>query len=241
MLLIAEYKLTDEQINNYKNRGFRVYYGYEKPKAYKGEAVGILLDTMYKSTIDTIEYLLYTKHNLVLKYKDVDYKLQSLDEWHRTYTENKRTMHIKHPLLIEYEGKRQDYLDELAKQKEQKKLEDLMEYYDIVNEPEDLDSFVSIFSRLYNLDVDMSNKIEKIISYKQLKTYLDLGLPYRDEDVSSESLEAQQFMYSNCIDKSETPFSNLGFIEVEDVEPIEIETFGNEIYLEDTIYKEVTD
>lgn len=237
MKLISEYKLDKATIKMYRDKGFEIYYGYENPIIRKGEAVGILLDSMYKSTIELIEYLLFTKHKITVKYKDTSYKLQSLDEWHRTYTENKRTMHFKHKLLIEYEGKRQEYLDKLASNKNKEYQQYMLEQYDMLNKPKDLDAFVDTFSRLYNLNVDMSNDIEKIICYNQLKTYIDLGLPYRDYS-SAESLEAQEFIYSNCIDVSETPFSEAMFQPSKEEPIIIIESYGNEVFMEDIIYKE---
>lgn len=238
MLLISEYKLDNSTIANYKAKGYRVAYGYEQPVIHKGEAVGFLLDTMYKSTIDLIEYLLFTRHKLILKYQDKNYRLETLDEWHRTYTENKRVMHFKHPLYIEYESKRQDYLDRLTKLKNKKRQEDLLNQYDFTDIPKDLDMFVSTFSRLYNLMVDMNSETDKIICYNQIKTYMDLGLPYMSDDVKdAHSLEGQAFMYSNCINADESPFSLDMFQDVDYQDNISVESYGDETYLEDTIYK----
>lgn len=238
MLIVSEYKLTDKELNNYMMKGHRVAYGYEKPKARRGEAVGFLLDTMYKSTIDMIEYLLYTKHKVTLKYDGINYHLSTLDEWHRTYTENKRTMHYKHPLYIEYEAKRQAYFENLERIKNKKRQEDLLEQYDFEKVPEDLDAFVDTFSRLYNIQVDMSSETDKLIWYNQIRTYIELDIPYRSYDIDdATSIEGQQFIYNNCIDIEESPFKKEMFQDVEYQENISVETFGDEVYLEDTIYK----
>ena len=68
MKVISEYKLTQEQIKQYRDKGYEVYYGYENPSIRPGESVGILLDTMYTSTINLIENLLHrkTKSNITL-------------------------------------------------------------------------------------------------------------------------------------------------------------------------------
>lgn len=239
MLLISEYKLDNATIQDYKSKGYRVAYGYEKPVIRKDEAVGFLLDTMYKSTIDLIEYLLFTRHKLIIKYQDKNYRLETLDEWHRTYTENKKTMHFKHPLYIEYESKREAYFDNLAKVKNKERQDYLLENYNFDEVPKDLDAFVSTFSRLYNTPVDMNSETEKIICYNQFRTYIDLGLPYMSDDVSdAQTIEGQAFMYSNCLDADETPFSKDMFQEVKSLEDeIEIISYGDETYLEDTIYK----
>lgn len=240
MLLISEYKLNPEKIKEYNELGYRVTYGYEHPKARKNEGVAILLDTMYKSTIDLIEYLLYTKHKLILKYKDVNYRLQSLDEWKLSYKENGRTFYKKHELLIEYEFKRQDYLDSLAKKKNEIKAKEMVDKYNIDKLPSDLDLYVDTFSRLYNINVDMSSDIDKIICYNQIKNYIDLDISYQSDDVScAYTLEGQQLMYSNCIDIEEQDiFPVSAFKNVEYQEHIDIDTYGDETYLEDTIYKE---
>ena len=239
MLLISEYKLDTETINNYKLKGFRVAYGYENPKINKGEAVGFLLDSMYKSTIDLIEYLLYTKHKIILKYKNNQYKLQSLDEWKLSYREGHRTFYKKHPILIEYEAKRLDYLEQLERTKNKIKQEELLEKYNFQNKPKDLDAFVDTFSRLYNLNVDLNDDVSKIICYNQIQGYMELGLTYMYDDlVTAHTLEGQTFMYSNCIDIYEQDiFKPEAFKQVPYEEPISITTYGNEIYLEDTIYK----
>lgn len=237
MIIISEYRLTDSQIKEYKDKGFRVAYGYENPKINKGEAVGFLLDTMYKSSIDMIEYLLFTKHKLLVKYQGEQYKLQSLDEWKHSYRENKRTISIKHTLLLEYEAKKQEYLDNLQREKNRIKQEELLSKYKYNDRPEDLDIFVSIFSRLYNYDVDLSNDIEKLICYNQLKTYIELDIPYLI-DSTPDSIEAQQLMRSGCIDINEQDIlpSEL-FLDIPYDIPVEVESFGNQTYLEDTIYK----
>lgn len=242
MKLISEYTLDKETIAHYVSKGFEVYYGYEDYKIRKGEAVGFLLDTMYKSTIEQIEYLLYTKHNLTLKYKDKSYKLNSLDEWKYSYREQGQVRYKKHDLLIEYECKRKDYLDKLELIKNREKQEEFLEQYNVEEIPMDLDAFVDTFSRLYKLDVDMSSEKDKIICYNQIKTYMDLDLTYLEDCISNaHTLEGQEFMYSNCVTPDETIFSGFKFKEVSNVDVVDIETYGDEVYLEDTIYKESSD
>lgn len=240
MLIISEYKLDQNTINNYLSKGFRVAYGYEKNVyPHKGETVGYLLDTMYKSSIERIEYYLYTKHSVVLKYKNKNYRVDTLDEWKHSYREQGKVKYKKHELLIEYECKRRDYLDELDKLKNKQKIEDFLEQYNTRDIPQDLDLFLDTFSRLYRIDVDMTSETDKIKCYNQINTYMDLGLTYLEDNISNAyTLEGQEFMYSNCIASDETIFSSFQFKQAEDIELIDIETYGNEIYLEDVVYKE---
>ena len=83
MKVISEYKLSQDQIKKYRNKGYEVYYGYENPKIKRGESVGILLDTMYTTTIELIDSLLHrkTKSKITIKYKDKTYVISSPDEW----------------------------------------------------------------------------------------------------------------------------------------------------------------
>ena len=46
MKVISEYKLTQDQIKEYRNKGYEVYYGYENPNIKPGESVGFLLDNL---------------------------------------------------------------------------------------------------------------------------------------------------------------------------------------------------
>ena len=61
MKVISEYKLTQDQIKEYRNKGYEVYYGYENPNIKPGESVGFLLDNLYSSTINLIDTLLHRK------------------------------------------------------------------------------------------------------------------------------------------------------------------------------------
>ena len=87
MKVISEYKLTQDQIKEYRNKGYEVYYGYENPNIKPGESVGFLLDNLYSSTINLIDTLLHrkTKSKISIKYKDKSYNLSIPDEWQYKY------------------------------------------------------------------------------------------------------------------------------------------------------------
>lgn len=227
MIVISEYKLPQETIKEYLNKGYRFAYGYEHPSIGSKESVGILLDTLYKPTIDLIERLLYFKHKVTLKFEDQVYKLHSLDEWKYTYQSDKDTLHTasyKHPILIEYQRRKKEYFEH----REIKILEDqyAVIYEDYVDIPDDqeLESFVRTFAYLYQVDVNYKDRLDLIRAYYQLKYYLDNDIPYSNEP------------HAISIDE-EPMFNSSQFKSPEYQDEISVESFGNETYLEDYIYK----
>lgn len=246
MLIISEYELTEEEINKYHDRGYRVAYGNEQPVIYKGEAVGFLLDTLYKSTIDLIEKLLdgdneYTidnktgvlnlnhkqKHNITLKYNDKTYNLSTLDEWKETTQHDKDMLKLetyKHPILKVYLEKRKEYFEQKALSKIQDKFKDLLEEYNVNEMPNETEvtTFLSTFAPLYQVDIAQDD-LDRIKQYFQIQWYLDNDIPYVNE-------------VKGINPNDELMFENVKFKTFYE-EPIEIESFGNEIYLEDYVYK----
>lgn len=227
MIVISEYKLTDEQINNYHNKGYRVAYANQNPEIYKGEAVGFLLNTLYKSTIDLIESLLFTKHRVTLKYEDKSYKLSNLDEWKETTQHDKDMLKLetyKHPILKVYLEKRKEYFEQKALSKIQSRFKELLEEYHVNNLPNEneVTTFLSTFAPLYQVDIAQDN-LERMEQYFQIQYYLDNDIPYVNE-------------VKGINPDDELMFENIKFKTFYE-EPIEIESFGNEIYLEDYIYK----
>ena len=96
MIVISEPKLTKEQIDKYHEKGYRVCQTYDDPVINRGESVGFILDKIYKSTIEKIEYLLFTHHNVSIKYGEDKYLLNSLDDWKQTYQDEKDMQHMAH-------------------------------------------------------------------------------------------------------------------------------------------------
>ena len=66
MIVISEYSIAPSAIENYHNKGYRFAYAKDNPVIRPKESVGVLLNTMYKSTIELIEKLLYYKHKVTL-------------------------------------------------------------------------------------------------------------------------------------------------------------------------------
>lgn len=231
MIVISEPKLTKEQIDKYHEKGYRVCQTYDDPVINRGEAVGFILDKIYKSTIEKIEYLLFTHHNVSIKYGEDKYLLNSLDDWKQTYQDEKDMQHMahyKHPILLEYEAKRSEYFEQLKISKVKVKYDDLYEAYNInpdtLPQDEELDSFLKAFAYLYQIDVDYTDRFSKIQAYYQIQWYLDNDVPYANEPHS-------------IAPEDEPMFRNIQFVEIPYEEPIEIESFGDEIYMEDYIYK----
>ena len=213
MKVISEYKLDKETIKQYRDKGYEVYYGYEKPHINKGESVGFLLDTMYPSTIDMIIGLLYRKikSKITVKYKDQTYTLQVPDDWEYKYKDSKTEKYIKvqHPLLIEYLDKRREYFEKENKKTALAHTNYVLEYFN-QEIPEDLDSILETFARLYEVDVDYNSLESKLLAYASIKYYLDNDIEYSREIIGTDPDDEAQF---NCI------------------------AFGDETYLEDMIYQ----
>lgn len=229
MIVISEYKLDDETIRSYRAKGYRFAYGYESPVIKPKESVGILLDTMYKPTMDLIDTLLFRKHTVTIKYKDMTATLSSLDEWKRSYqseTDSLKMTFECHPIY-------KIYLDKKAEYYEARKAANIRDRFDLVysyigtsNIPEDaeLDNFISAFAHLYQVDVDYMDRLSKLTAYIQIKWYLDNDIPYVNEPMSI-SLD------------DEPMFRDLRFKIPPFEPPIEEISFGDATYFEDFVYK----
>lgn len=211
MKVISEYKLTQEQIKNYRDKGYEVYYGYEKPTIKAGESVGILLDNMYKSTIELIDNLLHrkTKSKITLKYNNKTYTLSTPEDWEYKWYEDHKWNRYRHPILEEYLIKRSEYFENKKIDKAKEHMDYILEFY---NEkiPEDLDVILNNFAKLYDVDVDFESLESKLEAYMSIKYYLENDIEY-SRDILGQS---------------------------PDEEPIfEGISFGDETYLEDILYK----
>lgn len=211
MKVISEYKLTQEQIKQYRDKGYEVYYGYENPSIKPGESVGILLDTMYTSTINLIENLLHrkTKSNITLKYKDKTYNISVPNEWTHKYYEDNHWITIEHPILTMYKEKRADYFEQKQIEKDKENTEYVLEYFHNVL-PQDLDVILDNFSKLYEVTYE-DNLQSKLLAYASIKYYLENDIEYSKDIMGCNPDEEPMF---ECI------------------------SFGDESYLEDMIYKE---
>ena len=211
MKVISEYKLTQEQIKQYRDKGYEVYYGYENPSIRPGESVGILLDTMYTSTINLIENLLHrkTKSNITLKYKDKTYNISVPAEWSHKYYEDNHWITIEHPILTMYKEKRTEYFEQKQIEKDKENTNYVLNYFH--NQiPEDLDVILNNFSRLYEVTYE-DNLQSKLLAYASIKYYLENDIEYSKDIMGVNPDEEPVF---ECI------------------------SFGDETYLEDMIYKE---
>lgn len=211
MKVISEYKLNQEQIKQYRDKGYEVYYGYENPSIKPGESVGILLDTMYTSTINLIENLLHrkTKSNITLKYKDKTYNISVPDEWSHKFYEDNHWVTVEHPILTIYKEKREDYFTQKQIEKDKESTDYVLNYFH--NQiPQDLDVILDNFSRLYEVTYE-DNLQSKLLAYASIKYYLENDIEY-SRDIMG------------CNPDEETMFECI--------------SFGDETYLEDMIYKE---
>lgn len=176
MKILTEYK-SKEEPNTFKALStFGITIKDFKP----GEAVGIYLKTLYPSTIDLIESLLYFKHPLTLKYENVQYKLHSLEDWKQTYQDPNdqiKTKTDRHPILKAYLDNRKEY-------NEQKLAKSLTNQYQIIFDnfklpsEQEIDSFLQDLAPLYEVDVDYSDNLSKYRAYIQIKYYLEHNFEY---------------------------------------------------------------
>ena len=231
MIVISERQLTNDEIKNYKAKGYRVAYGYENPNIKPNESVGIILDVMYKSTMDLIDSLLFRNHKVTIKYEGTSYTLKSLNEWKKSYQSDKDSLKMTfecHPIYRQYLDKRNEYFEMRKTQGLKQQYEIIYEHIDRESIPNDdeLDNFLRTFGYLYQVDIDYTDRLSKLYAYMQLKWYLEHDIPYVNEPLSI-----------NIDD--EPMFNELQFKIPPYEEPIEVISFGDQTYFEDFIYKNI--
>lgn len=223
MLVISEYKITNDEIKKFKDKGYRFAYGYEQPVIKPKESVGFLLDSMYKSTIDLIERLLWSKHIVTIKYDGKSYTLHSLDEWKYTHQSEKDALKLKtdkHPIYQIYLDKKAEY----NRQRYAKTKRNQLQFVSDCKDAEDLDQILSAFAYLYDINVDYDDTYSKLAAYQQIKWYLDNNIDYINP--------------APVIPYDETPMFNMFQVpSPTDVEEVVLVYYGDEEYFEDTHYK----
>lgn len=229
MIVISEKKLDKEEIANYKAKGYRFAYGYEDFQIKPRESVGIILETMYRPTINLIESLLYRKHRVTIKYEDQSYILDNLEQWKHTYQSEKDMLHLvtdKHPIYELYLQKCAEYREKRRINVIKQQFDALLDVYEQQELPQDdeLIQFITTFAPLYQVDVDYTDRLSQYRAYFQIKWYLDNNMEYVNEVKSIQP-------------EDEPMFANIKFKIPPYEEPIEETSFGNLNYLEDFIYK----
>lgn len=224
MIIISEYKISNEQIQRYKKQNIRFAYGYEEYHIGSKEAVGFLLKDLYRSTIDLIERLLYFKHNVTLKLDNKVYKLNSLDDWKYTIQSPKDALKTRtqtHPVYQAYLDKRREFLNKQRAMQITIKNQYILDTYKDHNIDE---RFLDTFRFRYQIDYDPESIPEKINAYNQIKFYIDNDIEYESP--------------APVIPYDETPFAQLVDTSyLSQVEELDVESYGNETFLEDVVYK----
>ena len=224
MIIISEYKISDEQKQRYEKQNIRFAYGYEEYQIGSKEAVGFLLKDLYKSTIDLIERLLYFKHNVTLKLDNKVYKLNTLDDWKYTIQSPKDALKTRtqtHPVYQAYLDKRREFLNKQRAIKIKTKNQYILDTYKDHNIDE---RFLDTFRFRYQIDYDPESIPEKINAYNQIKFYIDNDIEYESP--------------APVIPYDETPFAQLVDTSyLSQVEELDVESYGNETFLEDVVYK----
>lgn len=176
MKILTEYK-SKEEPNTFKAL---LTFGITIKDFKPGEAVGIYLKTLYPSTIDLIESLLYFKHPLTLKYENVQYKLHRLEDWKQTYQDPDdqiKTKTDRHPILKAYLDNRKEYNERKLAKSLTNQYQIIFDNFKLPSEQE-IDSFLQDLAPLYEVDVDYSDNLSKYRAYIQIKYYLDHDFEY---------------------------------------------------------------
>lgn len=242
MIIISETPLPKDVFNTYKSKGYKIARIYDHnltSRIDKGEAIGFYLTNLAPRIIQFIERILWMndhttrpRHNISIRYEDHTSILSSLSDW-KGYDFKERREYY-HPVLVIYTELQKTRRIEL-KSKQEGYVQHILYQPSNLSELETT-SFVRAFATLYGLHPDYSDYVNVLICYQEIKTYLDLNIPYLD-DTSIHSVEAMQLMQSNCLDKDETPFYEFEFQEPTSVDiQIEVHSVGNATLLDDICY-----
>lgn len=181
MIVITEYKLDEEQIAQYKSKGYRIARSDENPYIKPKESVGFLLDALYPSTINLIEKLLYFHHTVTLKLDEKSYTINSLEDWKYTRQSDKdmlKQVTVKHPVYQAYLDNRKEYND---KRKSKKKL-DIYKKYWIAEPIEEIELFLTANAKYYGIHVDFNSQGDMFRAYQQIKYYQEHDIPVEYEE-----------------------------------------------------------
>jgi hypothetical protein len=236
MIVIYESKLTDEQIKNYRSKGYRIATAFDKPYILQGEAVGFVLDTLYKDTIDLITKLLYRNDKLT--------------EGFLKTTKNEETNEVK-----------TEYIKHTTKNKVSKitiKLDD--KTYELTSLTEwsytcqsDTDPLKQVTKKHPVYQAYLDNRKEYIAKQKAKKLSDEYELHFIDipEEELTLFLSANAKYYGISVDFNNKidmfkAYQQIKYYQEHDIpveyeEPEEVEYFGDVTYLEDMIYKNAKD
>ena len=181
MIVITEYKLDEEQIAQYKSKGYRIARSDENPYIKPKESVGFLLDALYPSTINLIEKLLYFHHTVTLKLGEKSYTINSLEDWKYTRQSDKdmlKQVTVKHPVYQAYLDNRKEYND---KRKSKKKF-DIYKKYLIAESIEEIELFLTANAKYYGIHVDFNSQGDMFRAYQQIKYYQEHDIPVEYEE-----------------------------------------------------------
>lgn len=158
--------------------------------------------------------MLYRKKRsiITLKYKDKLYTIDCLTDWQEKHWDGvtKHNVTTNHPVLSEYYNKRAEYKEHHELVKANESMSILLDYFN--NKiPDDLDTMLSTFARLYQLDIDYDSLDSKLRAYMNIKFYLDNNIEYCNDIIGVNPTEESRF---------------------------EVTMYGDIEYLEDVAYRE---
>lgn len=229
MIVLYESYLSKDEVTKYHNKGYRVASIFDDPIIKPKESVGFILTTLYKKSIDMIDDLLYHKHCVTLSYDGKTYTLHNYIEWKHTYQNEKdqiKQTTVRHPILQEYLDNRKDYFDRQKQDKRTELYEQITDNLTEVPDEVELNSFLSTFAPLYQVDVDYTDNIQMMRCYMQIKWYLENDIPYAND--------------IKCIDYHDEPmFQGMFEDSPESIDDYQILLYniGNEELFDDLKYK----
>jgi len=238
-LIISERKFTQEEIQKYLAKGYRLAEsdGKNFPVVHRGEAVKFILNPkkMYSINIQNISTLLYTKkskHHVTIEFEGKTYHLDNPEEWKKTYQDEHdqlRQVTEYHPVYERYREKCREYFEQEEVKTIAQQFDALDKYIDINMDEAELVPFVRAFAHLYDIEVDYNNKLSLLKAYSSIKYYMDNNLDYLNE-VHSIAIEDEPMFSPEMFDLSKTSSE----------EQVEILPVGNETLFEDLMYKTTT-
>lgn len=239
--VIAEHKLTNEvKLTEAKvliNYLFPNYLEATEELSRRALKLYVVVSKYYSSTLKAIEkYLYLCEDHTVIDFNTKQKKVYKSNKQPLTITIENETMtfkslkdwnNSKFHIIFKEQIKLNQQAKEITREKQKAiALRQTLSIPDISGE--EILRFVRTFAPLYKVEVNYQDDLDVLVVYNQLNWYIENNIPY-GLDYSD--------IYKGAIDPEETPFWNMQFKPVPDWDKLELEYFGDETLLEDTVSK----
>ena len=185
-ILFKDTEFTQEEIEKYTQKGVRLGYTYSKtkPKPFKNDSIGFIINKLYLNIAKDISYYLHTKHKVIVRYKDKDYRFYTPDDWSRTFQDPKdqlKTITISCELKQLFDEAYKEYKEAQIKKQKYWEYRRIADTFTDMPEISEIDRVLNAYSYLYDITYDPESLTEKLNAYTQIKYYLDNDIPYCNE------------------------------------------------------------